>query len=69
MSTKKTHGIGEISLLLAFFVLQSLALQVHAGGATNLINTTSGGHSVDALLVNFKKYFEPARVCGCRRTP
>lgn len=31
-------------------------------GATNLINTTSGGHSVDALLVNFKKYFRPASV-------
>lgn len=27
--------------------------------ATNIINTTSGDHSVDALLVNVKKYFEP----------
>lgn len=27
--------------------------------ATNIINTTSGDHNVDAFLVNFKKYFVP----------
>ena len=27
--------------------------------ATNIVNTTSGDHNVDTVLVNFKKYFQP----------